>query len=115
MVAQSIQDVHFRTDDPVQIFLAFLVSTRASLYTSEELRMPVKAVVVSLGCLFSLHVFDPCLFRRGCILILSLHSLGHQVPQLLRFTLVLLFQRSSLWIGRLCVGGVEEKLLFSRL
>lgn len=62
----------------------------ATLDSSEKLRMPIDAFAVAHRRLFTLHVLD---FRfRVCryLLISSLDSLGHIVPQLLGLSLALL-------------------------
>jgi hypothetical protein len=77
-------------DDPFQILLAFIKSTGTCMHSSEQLWVPVYTLTVAFCRLFTLSFLDLGLCVGGYILVLSLHSFSHIVPQFLRFSLVLL-------------------------
>lgn len=66
-----------------------------TLYTSEKLWMPVYTLAVSFRSFLPLHVFNLCLSIGCYILVPPFYSLAHIVPELLRFAVVLFFERSS--------------------
>jgi len=79
-----------------------------TLYASEKLWVPVHTLAVSFRSFLPLHVFDLSLSIGCYILISPFYSLAHIMPELLRFAVVLFFQRSSRWWGVFSMCCIEK-------
>lgn len=66
----SPRNIHFGIDDPVQIFLALILPTWASVYSPEQARPPFDTFVGALGSLIPLAILNlGLLVRRGCVVL----------------------------------------------
>lgn len=77
--------------------------------------MPIDSLVHSLCCLLPLHVFNARLLVCCSVLVLSLHSVRHYVPQLLRFSFALLFEWSGFRRCGFRNGRIKKEFLLTRL
>jgi hypothetical protein len=65
-----LRNIHFGIDDPIQVFLAFVLATRTAVYSTEQSGPPLNTFINTLGSLISLAIFNlGLLIRRGYVVL----------------------------------------------